>query len=547
VLPPGTPGVEPPRSIAPDSTGHADHAADPTDDALVRMRGVVKRYGGVTALDGVDITIRPGEAVCLAGENGSGKSTLIKILAGVEQPSGGTVHIRGRAHRRLDPRTSAAAGVMVIYQDFSLFPNLTVGENIAFASELGERRRLVDRRRVRERATAALRRIDVDIPIDARVESLPVAHKQLVAICRALAANARLIIMDEPTTALTEREVTILLGIIRLLKDDGVAVLFVSHKLAEVLEVCETVFVLRNGELVADGPAGAFDAASLTRHMTGRDVPESPPSAVNDAADTLLEVAGLGKRGAFEQVDFSLAAGEVLGISGLLGSGRTSLAKTLFGLVRPDAGTVTLDGQSLPPGDPLAATRAGIGYVPEDRLTEGLFLTQSIVRNVAIGRLDAHARRGFLDLSALTSEAADWLTRLKVKAPDIEAPVHSLSGGNQQRVALARWLSRAPRVLILNGPSVGVDVGSKADIHDIVRELANAGIGLIVISDDLPELLAVCHRILVMRNGRLVDDIASGQIDETQLAHRLASSDPSRTHGAHRRQASGRASGRASA
>jgi len=497
----------------------------PSDEPFVRMQGVVKRYGGVTALDGVDIAIQPGEAVCLAGENGSGKSTLIKILAGVEQPTGGTVHIAGRLQRRLDPRTSAAAGVMVIYQDFSLFPNLTVAENIGFASELGERRRLVDRARVRQRAKAAVQRIDVDIPIDARVESLPVAHKQLVAICRALAANARLIIMDEPTTALTEREVEILLDIIRLLKDDGVAVLFVSHKLAEVLEVCETVFVLRNGELVADGPASEFDAASLTRHMTGRDVPQTPPSAVNAAAGTLLKVAGLGKRGAFADVGFTLAAGEVLGISGLLGSGRTSLAKALFGLVRPDEGSVSLSGRPLALGDPLAATHAGIGYVPEDRLTEGLFLTQSIVRNVAVGRLDAHARRGFLDLPALKGEAADWLSRLKVKAPDIEAPVHSLSGGNQQRVALARWLSRAPRVLILNGPSVGVDVGSKADIHDIVRELADEGIGVIVISDDLPELLAVCHRILVMKNGRLVDDIASGQMNEAQLAHRLACSE----------------------
>jgi len=496
-----------------------------TAEPLVRMQGVVKRYGGVVALDGVDMAIRPGEAVCLAGENGSGKSTLIKILAGVEQPTAGTIHIDGKPRRRLDPRASADAGVMVIYQDFSLFPNLTVAENIAFAGELGAGHRFVDGKRMRARARAALERIDVDIPIDVRVESLPVAHKQLVAICRALAADAKLIIMDEPTTALTEREVGHLLGIIRRLKEDGVAVLFVSHKLAEVLEVCETVFVLRNGLLVAEGPAGGFDAASLTRHMTGRDVPETPPSAVDATAGTLLEVRGLHKRGAFRNIDFALAAGEVLGISGLLGSGRTSLAKALFGLVRPDGGSVELAGEPLPPGDPLAATRAGIGYVPEDRLTEGLFLTQSIVRNVAVGRLDAHARRGgFLDLAALGAEAADWLTRLKVKAPDIGAPVSSLSGGNQQRVALARWLSRAPRVLILNGPSVGVDVGSKADIHAIVRDLAREGIGVIVISDDLPELLAVCHRILVMRNGRLVDDIASGQVDERELGHRLASS-----------------------
>jgi len=491
--------------------------------ATVRMRGVTKRYGGVTALNDVDFAIEPGEAVCLAGENGSGKSTLIKILAGVEQPTSGEIMIGERVRSRLNPRVSAAAGVMVIFQDFSLFPNLTVAENIALPTMRGNRRKLFDRRRARVLARAALERIDIDIPLDARVESLPVAHKQLVAICRALASNARLIVMDEPTTALTEREVRSLLDIIRLLKSEGVAVLFVSHKLAEVLEVCEKVFVLRNGEKVAEGPATDFDAASLSRHMTGRDLPEAPPSAVDPTADVLLEVSGLHKEGAFRDVDFTLQSGEVLGISGLLGSGRTSLAKALFGLVKADGGSLALGGAPIPLGDPLSATRAGIGYVPEDRLTEGLFLTQSIVRNVAIGRLDEHVRGGFLDLGALVIEAREWLSRLKVKAPDIEAPVKSLSGGNQQRVALARWLSRAPRVLILNGPSVGVDVGSKADIHDIVRDLAQAGIGLIVISDDLPELLAICHRLLVMKNGRIVDEIVSGTVNEDELTHRLAS------------------------
>ncbi|RKF06484.1 sugar ABC transporter ATP-binding protein [Oceaniradius stylonematis] len=494
-----------------------------THGALVDMRGVTKRYGGVTALDGVDFTVNAGEAVCLAGENGSGKSTLIKILSGVEQPTAGTISINGTKRTNLNPRVSAAAGVMVIFQDFSLFPNMSVAENIAFSTQLGENRRLFDRGHARRLAQSVLERIGVDIALDARVESLPVAHKQLVAICRALASEARLIIMDEPTTALTEREVRSLLAIIRRLKEEGVAVLFVSHKLAEVLEVCEKVFVLRNGKKVAEGPATEFDAASLTRHMTGRDVPEAPPSAVTEGSKTLLEVEHLSKDGAFDDVSFALKAGEVLGVSGLLGSGRTSLAKALFGLVAPDSGAIRLDGEAFALGDPIAAASAGIGYVPEDRLTEGLFLTQSIARNIAVGRLDAHERRGFLDLGALMAEANDWLTRLKVKAPDPQAPVRSLSGGNQQRVALARWLSRAPRVLVLNGPSVGVDVGSKADIHDIIRDLARSGIGVIVISDDLPELLATCHRILVMKAGRVVDEIAGNSVTEDELAHRLAS------------------------
>jgi simple sugar transport system ATP-binding protein len=355
------------------------------------------------------------------------------------------------------------------------------------------------------------------------VETLSVAHKQLVAICRALATEARLIIMDEPTTALTEREVRVLLDIIRRLKADGVAVLFVSHKLAEVLEVCEKVIVLRNGQKVAEGPATDFDAASLTRHMTGRDVAKAPPAPLRADAPERMRVEGLYKAGAFEDVSFTLRAGEVLGVSGLLGSGRTALAKALFGLVAPERGRITLDGRSVPLGDPLAAAEAGIGYVPEDRLTEGLFLTQGILQNISIGRLDAHGASGILDLGGLMGEARDWLKRLSVKAPDPDAPVRSLSGGNQQRVVLARWMARSPRVLVLNGPSVGVDVGSKAEIHGIIADLAAQGLGVIVISDDLPEVLATCHRILVMKAGRLVGDIPSGQVTETDLSHRLAS------------------------
>ncbi len=499
-------------------------AAGDRAQALVDLRGITKRYAGVTALDGVDFAIQPGEAVCLAGENGSGKSTLIKIISGVEKPTEGIIRFGGVEQATVNPRIAAAAGVMVIFQDFSLFPNLTVAENISFATQLSDHERFYRPGVVRDIARRALERIGVAIDLDARVESLPVAHKQLVAICRALASHAQLIIMDEPTTALTGKEVTRLQGIIRKLKDDGVAVIFVSHKLAEVLEVSERVMVLRNGKKVAEGPAGEFDTQSLTHHMTGRDVNEVRPGPAQPDAPRLLEVRGLSKAGVFADISFDLRAGEVLGITGLLGSGRTSLAKALFGLVAPDEGTITVAGNPVPTGDPIAAAQARIGYVPEDRLTEGLFLSQSIMRNVAIGRLDEHSGGGgFLNMGTLVDEARDWLQRLKVKAPDIAAPVQSLSGGNQQRVALARWLSRAPQILILNGPSVGVDVGSKADIHDIIRDLASRDLAVIVISDDLPELLATCHHILVMRDGRIVDDLAAEGLSEAALTERLAS------------------------
>jgi simple sugar transport system ATP-binding protein len=490
---------------------------------LVSMTGVTKTYAGITALAEVDFTIHPGEAVCLAGENGSGKSTLIKLLAGVERPDCGTIELDGSTHASMTPTAAAAAGIAVIFQDFSLFPNLSVAENIAFGAELAARVKFVRGRQIRALAARMLDRVGVPMDLDAPVERLPVAHKQLVAICRALASEARLIVMDEPTTALTDREVRALLDIIRRLKADGVAVIFVSHKLAEVLEVSERVVVLRNGRKVAEGPASEFDARSLTRHMTGRDLSVTGPAPLAPSAPVLLAVEGLSKPGTFEGVSFSLRAGEVLGISGLLGSGRTGLAKALFGLVRPDRGRLVLDGREVALGDPLHAARAGIGYVPEDRLTEGLFLTQSILRNVGVGRVEAHSRGSLLDLGSLTADAKNWLTRLRVKAPDPAAPVRSLSGGNQQRVVLARWLARAPRVLILNGPSVGVDVGSKAEIHSIIADLAAHGLGVIVISDDLPELLATCHRILVMVEGRIVEDIPGRDATEELLARRLAS------------------------
>lgn len=490
---------------------------------LVELSGITKTYAGITALSDVSVTIRPGEAVSLAGENGSGKSTLIKVLSGVERPNAGVIRVDGQEVTRMTPRQAAAAGIMVIFQDFSLFPNLTVAENIAVSSDLAGGSRFYSAARAHAKAQAALDRVGAELDPNALVETLSVAHKQLVAICRALAADARLIIMDEPTTALTEREVRSLLGIIRRLKADGVAVLFVSHKLAEVLEVCEQVVVLRNGRKVAEGPARDFDAASLSRHMTGRDIGQKPPAPFAAGAPVLFEVKGLSKAGAFEDISFSLRAGEVLGVSGLLGSGRTSLAKAFFGLVSPDAGEMRLKGKPVPTGDPVAAARAGIGYVPEDRLTEGLFLTQSILHNVAISRADDHTRLGVMNQRTAWAEATDWLRRFSVKAPDPESAVRQLSGGNQQRVVLARWLARAPDLLVLNGPSVGVDVGSKAEIHEIIADLSARGLGVIVISDDLPELLATCHRLLVMVDGRLIDDIPGGEITEEELAHRLAS------------------------
>jgi simple sugar transport system ATP-binding protein len=495
-----------------------------TPAAFIRIAHVSKTFVGVNALTDVSFTIGRGEAINLAGENGSGKSTLIKILSGAQAPDGGIIEIDGETHTALDPRRSMSHGIQVIFQDFSLFPNLTVAENVAFSVELAEGRKLVRRSRMRAIAAEVLERVGVSIDLDTRVERLSVADKQLVAIARALAAKARLIIMDEPTSALTEREVRSLLEIIRRLKADGVAILFVSHKLTEGLEVCEKVVVLRNGHLVADAPASKFDAASLAYHMTGRRFAEAAKPPLADRRPTVLSVRNLSRDGALHDISFDLAHGEVLGIAGLLGSGRTELAKALFGLIDVDAGSITVDGTAVPFGSVSRMIEAGIGYLPEDRLTEGLFLPQSIARNIAIGTIDSHVGSfALLDHAGLDGEVQSWLKRLRIVAPNAEAAVQSLSGGNQQRVVLARWLARRPKVLILNGPTVGVDIGSKADIHAIIEDLASTGLGIIVISDDIPEVLASCNRILVMKAGRIAEEIAGGSIKENELAHRLVS------------------------
>jgi simple sugar transport system ATP-binding protein len=489
---------------------------------LIRLRGISKAFAGVHALTDVSVDVDPGEIVCFAGENGSGKSTLVKVLAGVVTPDAGIIEVDGRTRPDWRAVDAMRAGFEVIYQDFSLFPNLTVAENIAFNHQLSGRRRLVSWREVRRIAEQGLRKVGVTVPLDALVEQLGVADKQVVAIARALVQGARLIAMDEPTTALTRREVQTLLGVVRRLESDNVAVIFISHKLPEIFSIAERIVVLRNGRTVADGPAGDFDIASLSQHMIGRRL-EQHSARSHESGEELLRVEALGRDGQFADISFSLRAGEVLGVSGLRGSGRTALAKALFGLAPADRGRIVVGGRLERVASPLDAMRLGIGYVPADRLTEGLFLPQSIGRNIVAGSLESLSdAAGVLSRGRMRGLVGEWMRRLHVASPDAELPASSLSGGNQQRVVLARWLARAPRILILNGPTAGVDVGLKADIHAIIARLAGEGMGIVVISDDIPELLAACDRILIMQSGRVTDEVARQAIDEQSLAARLA-------------------------
>ena len=487
------------------------------------MRGIHKSYGPARVLQDVDFLLGPGEVRCLAGENGSGKSTLIKILSGVVAADSGTVTLFGRPVAGTDPAGVIAAGLSVIYQDFSLFPNLTVGENITFLRAAAHRDRLVHRLRRRRLAAATLDRIGVTLDLDEPVETLPVAAKQLVAIARALANDARIVVMDEPTTALTRNEVDNLLRLVAALKRDGVSFVFVSHKIEEVFTVCDTVTVLRDGAVAASGAASDFTPAALVTAMTGRDV--ASQRLARDATAPgrpFLSVRGLTRIGEYRDVDLDLHAGEIVSIVGLLGSGRTELALSLFGDTRPDGGTLAVDGRPASFRSVRDAMAVGIAYVPEDRLSEGLFLDQPIRDNITVSSLGRDTRLGWLDVAAGARRAKAAVERLRIRLQTVAAPVVQLSGGNQQRVVLARWMERDPRLVILNSPTVGVDVGSKRDIHELLVALRAKGTAVLVVTDDIGEALAISDRILVMAGGRITASLAGDGATEHEIAARVA-------------------------
>lgn len=491
---------------------------------VLAVRNISKRFGGALALDGVTLELFPGEVHCLAGENGCGKSTLIKIISGAERPDSGEVVVDGTPHRRIDPTAAITDGIQVIYQDFSLFPNLTVAENIVLTRAVAERHRRYRAAAGRPRAQTIVDDLRIDLDLDRDVGDLPVADKQLTAICRALVNDARVIIMDEPTTALTHTEVARLFAIVERLRDRGVAVAFVSHKLDEVLAVSQRLTVLRSGRVVASGPVSEFDHRSIVEHMTGRELDESRVvSTLPTTGPARLEVEGLTLPGAYHDISFSVRRGEILGVTGLLGSGRTEIAESIFG-VRPAAsGRIAVDGEPVTIRRIRDAVAAGIGYVPEDRLSQGLFLNKSIADNIVAGSLDSHRTRWLtLDRPRIRATIGRYFDGLKIKAPSSEAPARSLSGGNAQRVVLAKWLATAPKVLLLNGPTVGVDVGSKSEILELLRAEAGRGTAIVIISDDVPELVACCHRVLVVAQGRLTHELAGDHVDRTTIQERMA-------------------------
>jgi simple sugar transport system ATP-binding protein len=490
---------------------------------FLRLSGVSKRFGGVVALDHVDWDVMPGEVHCLVGENGCGKSTLIKIVAGVHAPDpGGRVEIDGGDVLPLTPARAHALGVQVIFQDLSLFPNLTVAENIGLELALTGLARPVRFAAMRRRARAALERLQFELNLDARVADLPVAERQIVAISRGLAAEARLLFMDEPTSSLTRAEVNRLLAIVARLKAQGIAVVFVSHRLDEVVEIAERVTVVRDGRKVGTWPVAEVDERRIASLMTGLDITASVVARDMRAAAPLLEVSGLSRDGEFADVSFVLRRGEVLGLTGLLGAGRTELALCLFGMTQPDGGSIAIDGTPVSLRSNQDAIRAGIAYVSEDRLNLGLNLRQSIEDNIVLAVLDRlRGAFGLLSTAKRRALARAWVERLNIRIPGLDRPVSTLSGGNQQRVVLAKWLATEPKVLILDSPTVGVDIKNKQGIYEVVRQLALSGVGVLLISDEVGEIFATCDRVLHMRAGRILDDLVPGQVDERGLEERV--------------------------
>lgn len=492
--------------------------------ALLKAVDINKSFAGVHALKNVSLEIMPGEIHCLAGENGCGKSTLIKIISGVYERDSGTIEFNGKSLGKIAPIDAIMNGIQVIYQDFSVFPNLTVMENLALNTELAAKRRIVSKKRMRQIAEEAVAKINFHVDLDALVGTLSVAEKQMVAISRALIFNAKLIIMDEPTTALTKKEVQALFKIITKLKEQGIAILFVSHKLDEVFEISERFTIFRSGELVVTGNTTDLDDQKFTYYMTGREFNNNTFKAEKVTEQPVMELRNLSLEGHFADISFQVKGGEILGITGLLDSGRTELALAMFGIKPASSGEILRNGKAVRLGSVQDAVSHKIGFIPEDRLSEGLFLTQSIADNIVISEIDhMKTKIGTLDAQARQAEIDQWVKELAIKTPNPDNACSTLSGGNQQRIVLAKWLACHPEVLILNGPTVGVDIGSKHDIHAILQKLAQeSGMGIIIISDDLSEVLQNCSRVLVLKNGRITFEGSTEGLKElTILSHMM--------------------------
>ncbi|WP_019182135.1 sugar ABC transporter ATP-binding protein [Microbacterium yannicii] len=484
----------------------ADVAA--ASQPALELRRVVKSFGAVVALRSGSLTLDRGSIHALIGENGAGKSTLVKIVAGLYRRDAGEFLLDGESVDFTSTAQSKAAGIAVIYQEPTLFPDLSVTENIFMGRQPTNRFGRIDRKAMRVEAEQIFERLGVALDPDRVTEGLSIADQQIIEIAKAISLDARVLIMDEPTAALSGVEVERLFAVARSLRDEGRALLFISHRFDEVFALCDTVTVMRDGSYIDTTPIAATTVDDLVRQMVGRDVTELFPKLPAEVGDVVMEVDGLTRKGVFRDVSFTLRAGEIVGLAGLVGAGRSEVARAVFGVDPYESGVVRLEGKPLPKGNPRLATARGIALVPEDRRKQGLVLEDGVSRNITLAIRSKLARWGLLWSGRENEAAAVWASRLEVKTAALDAEAGTLSGGNQQKVVLGKWLATEPKVLIVDEPTRGIDVGTKAEVHRLLSQLAQQGLAILMISSELPEVLGMADRVLVMREGRLTGEFA---------------------------------------
>lgn len=488
---------------------------------LLAMQGISKSYPGVQALTDVSLELHAGEILALVGENGAGKSTLIKILSGVVRPDHGSIEIDGKPVDITQPLDSAGLGVSTVYQEFSLFPRLTVAENLFFGDS-PTRHGLIDWKAQKELAAEALAQLGVAIDPGRLVSDLTIAEQQMLEIAKALHRNARVVVMDEPTAVLGGADVDRLLELMNSLRDRGVAVIFISHRLEEIFGVADSYVVLRDGHATPASSVADAEPQQIVSKMVGRTIAEVVPTRSGHKGNVLLSVDALSRDGVFSDVSFDVRAGEVVGFAGLRGSGRTEVMRAVFGIDKADSGSVTVGGKELPPGQPRRSIAAGLGFVTEDRKSQGLLMELSVAKNITLVNV-ATKRRRFLSLRGERAAAEKHVASLRVKVHDTSVLVRTLSGGNQQKVVIAKWLQSGARIMLLDEPTRGIDVGAKEEIYRLIDHLCELGMAVILVSSELPEVLQLSDRVLVMQRGRIQSELTRGQATQERVASHMVS------------------------
>ena len=491
-------------------------------EPILSASNISKSFIGVRALNNIDITINAGEIHCLAGENGCGKSTLVKCISGVYTPDEGTIQIEGQTCGSMTPIEAMNHGIQVIYQDLSLFQHMTVAENIAISKLKFENTKIINWKTIKAIAKEQLDKIGVTMDLDETVGEISMANKQMVAICRALAQNAKILFMDEPTTALTKTEVSHLMKVMLELKKKGLAIVFISHKLDEVFEVADKITIFRNGNKIGDFNSSDLDEKSLSYYMTGREIEYPRYHRTYKDNTPILSVEHLTRKGQYEDMSLTVRPGDIIGLTGLLGSGRTELAMSLFGLNKTQAGVIKVNGKEVDINSPMVAKKYGIALLPEDRSREGLFIERKIKENISAPIIDTICKKGIVNRKKENEIAEKYVEELKVRTPSIETVVGTLSGGNQQKVVISKWIATSPKVFIMDTPTVGIDIGSKAEIYEQIHKFADEGMAIILISDEIQEVMANCNRVLVMAHGKCVVELSEEDLMQEGADKHLA-------------------------